>query len=176
MADPYTGEVRMFGFNYAPYQWAACNGALMAVQQNSALFSLLGTNFGGNGSTTYGLPNLAARAPCGTGQGLGLSSRSLGEIFGSQNVSLLTANLPPHNHQGLPIWEGGSGSRTPGPSATAALSSADVATVFVKPDNAVTMSPMVIGVGGGSLPHENQQPSLPVNFCISLTGVFPSFP
>lgn len=176
MADPYIGEVRMFGFNYAPYQWAACNGALAAVQQNSALFSLLGTKFGGNGSTNFGLPNLAARSACGSGQGLGLSSRALGEVFGSQNVSLTVNEIPPHNHQGLPIWEGGSGSRTAAPSSTAALSSADVAVVFVKPDNAVTMSPMAIGVGGGSLPHENQQPSLPINFCISLTGVYPSFP
>lgn len=176
MADPYIGEVRMFGFNYAPYQWATCNGALMGVQQNTALFSLIGSAFGGDGRTTFGLPNMAARAPCGQGQGPGLTPRALGKSFGSQQVSLLVGDMPPHNHQALQVWEGGSGTRTPGPSSTSALSAANIAEIFGAPTDTVAMSPAAIGISGGSQPHDNQQPSLPVNFCISLAGIFPSFP
>lgn len=176
MTEPYLGEVRMFGFNYAPYNWAACNGALMSLTQNTTLFSLIGTSFGGDGRTNFALPNMASCAPCGVGQSPGLSARTLGESFGSQQVSLLVTEIAPHNHQGLPVWEGGSGTRTPQPSDTSAVSSADVAVVFATPTDSVTLSPMAIGFGGGSLPHDNQQPSLPVNFCIALNGVYPSFP
>lgn len=176
MADPYIGEVRIFGFNYAPYQWAACNGTLIPIQQNTALYSLIGTNFGGDGRTNFAIPNMASRQPCGQGSGPGLTPRTLGEAFGSQQVSLLQSEIPQHNHQGLPVWEGGSGSRTPGPTPTSALSGAEIATLFATPTDTILQSPMAIGVGGGSLPHNNQQPSLSVNFSISLSGVFPSFP
>lgn len=175
MADPYIGEVRIFGFNYAPYQWAACNGQLIPIQQNTALFSLLGTNFGGDGRTNFAIPNLASRAPCGQGSGPGLTPRTVGESFGAQQVSLLQSEIAPHNHQGLPIWEGGSGA-TPGPTPTSALSVSQNAQIFAVPTDTVAMSPMAIGVGGGSLPHNNQQPVLAVNYSISLAGVFPSFP
>lgn len=176
MADPYIGEIRNFGFNYAPYQWASCNGATMLIQQNSALYALIGTQFGGDGRTNFMLPNLAARAPGGQGQGPGLTPRSTGEDFGAQQVSLVVDEIAPHNHGGIQVWEGGSGTRTPGPTPEAALSAADIAIVFANPSDTVIMSPMAIGVSGGAIPHENRQPALSTNFCIALSGVFPSFP
>ncbi|MDZ3832821.1 MAG: tail fiber protein [Sphingopyxis sp.] len=175
MADPYIGEVRIFGFNYAPYQWATCDGTLIPIQQNTALYSLMGTSFGGDGRTTFALPNLASRQPCGIGNGPGLTARTLGESFGVQQVTLTTTEIPPHNHGGIRVWEGGSAARTAGPTPSSALSGSDNAVGFGTPTNTVQMSPMAIGVGGGSSPHPNQQPVLAVNFSIALYGIFPSF-
>lgn len=98
MTEPYTGEIQLFGFNYAPYNWAFCNGAMLPIQQNPALYSLLGTNYGGNGQTYFQLPNFAGRAGCNQGNGPGLTSRTIGEVFGTQNVTLLSTEMPAHTH------------------------------------------------------------------------------
>lgn len=176
MADPYIGEVRNFGFNYAPYRWAACNGTIIPIQQNTALFSLMGTSFGGNGTSNFALPNLAARAPGGQGNGAGLTPRDLGEAYGQQAVTLLVTEIPAHNHGGIQVWEGGSGTRTAEPTASSALSNSDFTNVYGTPTVQVAMSPYAISITGNGLPHENRQPALFTNFCIALDGVYPSFP
>src|SRR5262245_52307968 len=98
MAEPFIGEIRIFGFNFAPVGWAACNGQLLSIAQNTALFSILGTVYGGDGQTTFGLPNLQGRAPMMWGQGPGLTARNIGEVTGTDNVTLLTTEIPAHNH------------------------------------------------------------------------------
>src|ERR1700723_3711762 len=98
MSDPYVGEIRMVGFNFAPQGWAFCNGQLLPISQNAALFALIGTFYGGNGSTTFALPNLQGRVPMGMGTGTGLTTKTIGEFSGAENVQLLISNLPPHTH------------------------------------------------------------------------------
>src|ERR1700758_2466732 len=98
MTSPYIGEIQIFGFNFAPYQWATCSGQLLPISQNTALFSLLGTNFGGNGQSNFQLPNYMGNAACGQGQGPGLTPRVVGDSFGSESVTLLQTEMPTHNH------------------------------------------------------------------------------
>ena len=175
MSDPYIGEVKIFGFNYAPYQWAMCNGATLALRQNTALFSLIGITYGGNGTSTFQLPNLAGRAPGGQGQGPALTDRDLGSPFGLAQVTLTTGELAYHTH-GLSAYEGGSGAATAVPGSTGALSGANLNAVYGAGALDVMLSPLAISVGGGNVPHENRQPLLGLNPCIALAGVFPSFP
>jgi len=175
MSDPYLGEVKIFGFNYAPYQWAMCNGATLALQQNTALFSLIGVTYGGDGTRTFQLPNLAARMAGGQGQGPGLTDRDLGGPFGLAQVTLTTNELANHTH-GLSVYEGGSGTATAIPSASGALSVTSVNAVYGAGTLDVQLSPLSISATGANIPHENRQPMLGLNYCIALAGVFPSFP
>lgn len=174
MADPYLGEIRIFGFNYAPYQWAECNGATLPLRQNTALFSLIGIAYGGNGSTTFQLPNLAGRGFCGQGQGPGLSNYFVGETFGQAAVTLTVNEMAAHTHQ-LSAYEGGTGVKQAGPSASGALSASDVAAIYANGTPNQTMSPATVGFAGGNLAHENRQPGLPLMMAIALTGTFPQF-
>lgn len=174
MTEPFIGEVQIFGFNYAPYQWALCNGATMAIQQNSALFALIGVNYGGNGTTNFQLPNLTARAPCNQGQGPGLTPRSIGGAFGAVSVGLTEAETPAHNH-GMNVFTGGSGTRSGTPVAGAALSNG-LQLYAANPTLDTTFAPNMMFPAGNGVPHENRQPFLALNFCIALDGVFPSFP
>jgi len=175
MTEPFIGEIQLFGFNFAPYQWAQCNGAIMAIHQNTALFSLLGTQYGGNGTTTFALPNLTARVACNQGQGPGLTPRTLGETFGTQTVTLTSAEMPAHQH-GLNLYaQPTPGLRASSPSSGNAISNPATSSPFAAPGPLAAFSPNLIGPTGGSQPHENQQPYLAVNFCIALQGVFPSF-
>ena len=175
MTEPFIGEIQLFGFNFAPSHWAQCNGALMAIQQNTALFSLLGTQYGGNGTTTFGLPNLVARVACNQGQGPGLTPRTIGETFGEQSVTLTSAEMPAHQH-GLTLYaQNTPGNRASSPSAGNAVSNPATSGPFVATGPMASFSPNLIGPTGGGQPHENQQPYLAVNFCIALQGIFPSF-
>ena len=175
MTEPYIGEIQLFGFNFAPRNWAVCNGALLAIQQNTALFSLLGTQYGGNGTTTFALPNLAARGACNQGQAPGLTPRVIGETFGEQSVTLTTADMPSHQH-GLTLYaQPDPSKRGSSPVSGNAVASPATSTPFVASGTAAAFSPNLISPTGGGQPHENQQPYLAVNFCVALQGVFPSF-
>lgn len=169
MSDPFVAEIRMFGFNFPPRGWAQCNGQLMPISQNTALFSLLGTTYGGNGSTTFGLPDLQSRVPIGPGQGPGLSLRDLGEMGGVAAHALLPSEVPSHSHELRAAPSGVSRD----PSGAALASAANNSVVYRSPGVLTSMSAESLAPAGGSQPHNNRQPYLGVNFCIALQGVFP---
>ena len=177
MSEPYIGEIQIFGFNFAPRGWAFCNGAIMPIQQNTALFALLGTQYGGNGQTTYQLPDLMNRAACSQGQGPGLTPRTIGETFGSGTVTLLQQEMPNHTHTLQFFNQGDPAKRLSTPQANAALNlPSQAASKFFAPAGGMTaLAPTALQPAGGSQPHENRQPYLALNFCIALQGVFPSF-
>ena len=175
MADPFVAEIRMFAGNFAPTGWATCDGQILPISQNTALFSLLGTTYGGNGQSTFALPNLAGSSPMGQGQGPGLSDRFLGETAGEPNVTLLTSEMPLHPHTlQADSFDTGDG-RVPGPAFSLAKTS---------PGNAyqsattplVQMNLQALALTGGSLPHNNMMPFLTVFFIIALQGIFPARP
>jgi microcystin-dependent protein len=176
MTDPYLGEVQIFGFNFAPASWAFCNGATVQVRQFATLFSLIGTQYGGDGSNTFLLPNLANRAPCSQGTGPGLTQRIVGETFGENGVSLLQTEMPGHTHTAT-IYRGGTPATKLGTPTTGAnlsvLGRTDTLATGAQPNT--TFAPNMIGNQGGSAPHENRQPFLALNYCIALQGVFPAF-
>lgn len=180
MTEPFIGEIQIYGFNFPPRGWAYCNGATLAISQNTALFSLLGLNYGGNGQTTFQLPNLASRAANQQGQGPGLTPRSLGETFGATNVTLLSTQMPAHSHGTVLYSQGDNNKRANTPAAGSALSvtSNAAARPFLpngSPDTTFAPNMIQPSTGGGQ-PHANEQPYLGINFCIALQGIFPSFP
>jgi microcystin-dependent protein len=169
MADPFVAEIRVFPFNFAPRGWAFCNGQILPLAQNTALFSLLGTTYGGNGQTNFGLPNLQGASPIGEGQGPGLSPRSLGETGGAAAVTLLESQVPSHTH---PL-QATSTATTTGPAGAAlAPVSAGGEAYRSAPSNTTLMGSDAISAVGGAA-HNNRQPYLALNFCIALQGVFP---
>lgn len=170
MADPYLAEIRMFGGNFAPRGWALCNGQLLSIAQNTALFSLLGTTYGGDGKTTFALPDLRGRAPIHFGQGPGLTPRDLGESDGTETVTLLTTEMPAHTHL-LNCNNSVQFTSSPTPEGSV-LGTVDSLNLYA-PNANTTMSPTSIGVSGSSQPHNNMQPYLCVNFIIALEGIFP---
>lgn len=170
MADPFVAEIRMFGFNFAPKGWAMCNGQLLPLSQNTALFSLLGTFYGGDGKSTFALPNLQGSAPIHQGQGSGLSEYFLGQQGGSQFVTLLQSEMPVHSH-GFTASEGVINESTP---ANFFFGAGE--TRYAAPAAVTQMAPQALAVAGGSLPHNNMMPYLVVNFCIAMQGVFPPRP
>ena len=180
MTTPYIGEIQLFGFNFNPRGWAFCNGATLPISQNTALFSLIGTIYGGNGQTTFQLPNFAGRAGCQQGNGPGLSPRSLGETFGANTVTLTSNQIPQHNHSAVLYAQNDTTKRASSPSPNNALSvsSESAATSFLPSGSPNTQfAPNMLSPSqGGGQPHQNQQPYLGVNFCIALQGVYPSFP
>lgn len=171
MADPFVAEIRIFPFNFAPKGWAWCDGQLMPLSQNTALFSLLGTTYGGNGKSNFALPDLQGRTPMHPGQGPGLSLHDLGETGGSETVSLLESEIPSHSHalqsQAVP-----GDSATPAGNAYARVIGA---TPYQPPAGAplVAMAPEILAPAGGDAPHNNLMPFLTFYFCIALQGVFP---
>jgi microcystin-dependent protein len=174
MATPFVSEIRMFGGNFAPSGFALCNGQLMSISQNTALFSLLGTNFGGNGTSTFGLPNLQGRFPMSLGQGPGLSDRVIGETAGVESVILTTTTIPAHSHAALGGSAGGTtddptGSIWAMPHQGKAGISAYTASAPTTAMNAQALQPTGLG-----LPHNNIPPYLVVNFIIALRGIFPA--
>jgi microcystin-dependent protein len=169
MSDPFIGEIRIFPYDFAPRGWASCNGQLLPIAQNHALFALLGTTYGGDGRVTFALPDLRGRVAVHTGEGVGLSPRSLGESGGSEAVTLAEANLPPHSHTVRAAQtptrtkpDGAVPARTKTPGSYAAT-----------PDS-TTMDPAMVSGGGESLPFPVTPPFLTLHFCIALEGIFPS--
>lgn len=169
MSDPFVAEIRMFAGNFAPTGWAQCNGQLLPLSQNTALFSLLGTFYGGDGKSTFALPNLQGSAPMHQGQGAGLSERFLGEQGGSEFVTVLTTEMPSHAHNALPKTSLGN-SQTP---AAQTWAGSTTAKQYVTTNPAVAMSGLALSITGGSLPHNNMPPYLAVTFIIAMQGVFP---
>ena len=179
MTDFYIGQINLFGFDFAPRFWAQCNGQLLAINQNQALFSLLGTNYGGNGSTTFALPDLRGRVPISQGQGAGLSNYSIGQVAGAETVTLTTGQLPVHTHTLNATTATGSAT-TPGPTvmlATPVEAGVNTSLYVVPGTSTVNQAPMAaqsIGTAGGSQPHENMMPYQALNYIIALEGIFPS--
>lgn len=172
MSDPFLGEIRPFGFTFAPSGWALCNGQLLSIAQNSALFSLLGTTYGGNGTTTFALPDLRGRVPMHVGNGAGLSPRTLGESGGQEAVTLLTTQIPAHSHPGVspPCSTDDPNSGSPLNNFPAAVGTS----IYSTTSNATMGAGGTTGLTGGGQPHSNVQPYLVINFCICLFGIFPS--
>lgn len=171
MADPFVAEIRIFPFNFAPKGWAFCDGQLMPISQNTALFSLLGTTYGGDGKSNFALPDLQGRAPMHPGQGPGLSLHDLGESAGSDTVTLLESEIPSHVHTLLAQGAPGD-SPTPEENAFARTIGA---TPYVPMAGAslVAMADQALSPVGGDAPHNNLMPYLTFNFCIALQGVYP---
>lgn len=179
MSTAFVGEIRCFGFNFAPFGWAMCNGQVLSIQQNAALFSILGTTYGGNGTTTFALPNLQGQVPMHWGNGPGGFDTALGEVQGSTAVSLTTGQIPVHNHliRAAAIASGGQAERSSTPSASTYLGpSANPNAAYLGPAPTIDapFSPKAISLTGSSVPHENMQPYLVLTFCIALQGIFPS--
>lgn len=170
MSEPFVGEIRMFAGNFAPRGWAYCDGALLAVSQNDALFSLFGTIYGGDGRTTFGLPDLRGRLPIHAGHGPGMTERRLGSKAGQEEVTLIENQLPSHTHEFKAVKNQASGSN-PGANETLAGSVGFDAYV---PSGAIGMSSNNVTAVGGSGRHQNEMPYLCVHFIVALFGIYPS--
>jgi microcystin-dependent protein len=173
MSEPFLGEVRMFAGNFAPKDWALCNGQILPINQFTALFSLLGTSYGGNGTTNFALPNLQNSVPMHKGQGPGLTDRVIGEIGGSATVALIATEMGPHSH--APFVTTGAGTLVPPTNAYWATSSSRDKQ-FANTAPTATMAPAAQDPTGGSQPHNNQFPFLVVTYIIATAGIFPQRP
>jgi len=172
MADPFVAEIRIFPFNFAPKGWAFCDGQLLPLSQNTALFSLLGTTYGGNGKSNFALPDMQGNAPMHPGQGPGLSLHDLGEMSGSETVTLLESEIPSHTHALRADVLDTADTNVPSVNASFALSTQG--TLYqTQPTAGAYLAPQALAPVGGSLPHNNMMPYLVLNFCIALQGVFP---
>ncbi len=170
MSDPFIAEIRIFPFNFAPRGWAFCNGQLLPIAQNTALFSLVGTTYGGNGQTTFGLPNLEGRAPMHPGRGPGLSQRNLGQTGGAETVTLSEDNSASHNHEMRANTIDIGDTNIPSPSTGFAQSGGG--TLYQPASNAHLATQALAPMGAGG-PHNNMQPYLTLNFNIALSGIYP---
>ncbi|MGN6518458.1 MAG: phage tail protein [Dokdonella sp.] len=170
MSNPFIGEIRMVGFNFPPAGWAACNGQVLSIAQNDALFALIGTTYGGDGVTTFGLPDLRGRLPLHQGTGVGLSGYTIGQSGGTETVTLLAQDMPIHQHA---LNAARDGTRTNSPAGNM-LGSGEADVYTHDTGNPVQMAPQEVGPAGGSQPHPNMHPFLCINFVISLYGIFPS--
>ena len=170
MSTPFVAEIRIFGFDFAPRGWATCQAQVISISQNTALFSILGTQYGGNGTSTFQLPDFRSRVPIAWGNGLGLTSYVIGEMAGAESVTLTSNTMPAHNHSAG--CQTSTGNSYTGQGAVPAPD-AGGNNVYSSPSNNV-MNPLSLGPAGGSSPHNNVQPYLAVNYCIAMLGVFPS--
>ena len=171
MADPYLGEIRMFGFNFPPEGWALCNGQLLSISQNTALFALLGTYYGGNGTTTFALPNLQSCVPIHQGQGPGLSPYVIGQIGGAENITLTQGQMPEHTH--LVQCSSAGGNLASPVNAYPAVESSGTSLDYSNTAGSA-MNGGMNTTAGSTQPHPNIQPYVVVSFCIALQGIFPS--
>jgi microcystin-dependent protein len=175
MSSPFVAEIRVVGFNFPPTGWAFCDGQLIPISQNTALFSLLGTFYGGDGKSTFALPDLQDSAPIHQGQGQGLSEYVLGQKSGSESVTLLTSELPFHTHQANASIDDAQ-FQAPAPDRELATSNPGFAYQSDDSTNLTSMNPQTLSMAGSSLPHNNMMPSLVLNFVIAMQGVFPARP
>jgi microcystin-dependent protein len=175
MSDPFVAEIRLVGFNFAPTGWAFCDGQLLPISQNTALFSLLGTFYGGDGKSTFALPNLQDSVPIQQGQGQGLSEYVLGQQAGTQAVTLLTTEMPIHTHQASASIDD---AQFQAPESDRELATSSPGFAYQSNDSSslTNMNPQTLGNAGQSLPHNNVQPSLVLNFVIAMQGIFPQRP
>jgi microcystin-dependent protein len=174
MADPFVAEIRIVGFGFAPVGWAMCNGQLLPISQNTALFSLLGTTFGGNGTSNFALPNLQGSAPMEFGQGDGLTLRDLGETGGEQTVTLLQTEMPAHTHGAMANTGAADSPANNAWGSGLKGHEASIYAPFVPGTTpTVQMNSLALSIAGGSTPHDNMPPYLVLNFIIALQGVFP---
>jgi microcystin-dependent protein len=172
--DPFVAEIRIFGFNFAPRGWAFCNGQILPISQNTALFSLLGTTYGGDGKSTFGLPNMQGNVPLNFGQSSTGTLYDLGQMAGEQYVTLLQTEVPPHNHgvQSVPGNFTGNSNVVGGNSyAKSAQGNA-----YLPPASLVNMAIQEVSIVGNNQPHNNMMPYITLNFCIALQGVYPPRP
>ena len=169
MAQPYVGEIRMFAGNFAPAGWMFCEGQLLPISENETLFQLIGTTYGGDGQSTFALPDLRGRMPMHMGSGGGLSSRTLAESGGVETVTLTTQQIPAHTH--VPQGDANSGSSD---DPTGRVWASSSAIQFIAGPTNTTMNNTIMGNTGGSQPHDNMSPYLVLSFIISLFGIFPS--
>lgn len=177
--EPFIGQIALFSFSIVPKGWAPCNGQLMSIAQNQPLFSLIGTTYGGDGITTFALPDLRGRAAISDGQGPGLSNRQMGEVSGSESVTLMLSQMPQHTHpmmvSSLPATTSDPNSHflaASNGSVPSLEATATVNTYGSQPSG--TANPQTIGLSGGTQPHNNMQPYLVMNYCIAMQGVYPS--
>lgn len=175
MSDQFLAEIRIFPFNFAPTGWAFCNGQIMPISQNTALFALLGTTYGGDGKSTFALPNMLDNAPMQPGQGQGLSLRDLGEMSGVESITLLVSEIPVHTHTLMADALDPADLTAPAPNRVLAQSTA-VFAYQPAAGNLGLMAFQALPPAGGGLPHNNMQPYLTLNFCIALQGIFPQRP
>jgi microcystin-dependent protein len=170
MADPFVAEIRIFPFGFAPTGWALCDGQLIPISQNTSLFSLLGTTYGGDGKSTFALPDLQGSAPMHPGQGPGLSLHDLGEVGGSETVTLLQSEVPLHSH----AWQASNSDATDQtPAGELMAVGTGGITTYAQPSALTALGAQAVAPVGGGQPHNNMQPYLTLNFCIALQGVFP---
>lgn len=172
MTEPFLAEIKMVGFSFAPYGYATCDGQIMSISQNVALFSLIGTSYGGNGTTTFALPNLGGNVPIHVGAGPGLTPRVLGETGGSATVTLAASEIPMHTHG---LWADPEKADDNDPGSALKLATSVRGRMYGM-GSLSTMHPASITPVGGGQPHENQQPYLVVTFVIALQGIFPARP
>jgi len=174
MSSPFLAEIRIFAGNFAPRGWATCDGQILPISQNTALFSLLGTTYGGNGQTTFALPNFQGTAPMQQGQGPGLTDRSLGELGGSPNVNVIQNEMPLHTHQFLAGAAAGRGGGTNVPTNNDLASGTSPDIIYGPSAANLQMSPQMLTPTGGSQPHNNMSPYLVLTFIIATAGIFPA--
>jgi microcystin-dependent protein len=168
-SEPYIGQLMLVGFNFCPRGWASASGQLLSIAQNTALFALLGTTYGGNGQTTFALPDLRGRVPVGVGQGPGLTPINQGEVAGSESHTLLTSEMPAHTHPAF-------GSTAPPSSLSPTgklLAKQDRVNIYTSPGSATQLAPQTIGPTGGSQPFPVRDPYVGMQWCIALQGIFP---
>jgi len=173
VSDQFVAEIRIFPFNFPPTGWAFCDGQLMPISQNTALFSLLGTTYGGDGKSTFALPDLQGASPVQPGQGQGLSERFLGEMSGVESVTLLQSEIPLHNHA---ITGSASDATSNSPQVNLVAKPVGINVFSANVSSVTPLAVQTAPPAGGGLPHNNMQPYLTLNFCIALQGIFPQRP
>lgn len=174
--EPFIGEIRLFAGNYAPQGWLLCQGQLIGISDNETLFTLLGTTYGGDGQSTFGLPNLQGTLPIGQGQGLGLTNRIIGQQLGSEDVTLTQAQIPAHSHTVFATSETAT-TVTPGPGvmlATVPNTQGFYDSGTANPPTKAAFSSKAVGVVGNNQPHSNHMPTASINYIIATTGIFPA--
>jgi microcystin-dependent protein len=170
MSQTFVGDIEVFGFNFAPEGWFLCNGQLVPISQYEALYALIGTTYGGDGQSTFAVPDLRGRAAVHYGQGQGLSNYTIGQTTGVESVTLLTSQMPSHNHLASCVSTGGTAGV---PTGNTWAKEAGGNQIYSSDPSNTTMSPQSIGLDGGSQPHDNIPPVLAMNYCICWAGIYP---